>query len=45
MPAAVSWCFGSRTAKLCVMAPGRQSKAILMMFVMSSAVSVPYSVP
>merc|ERR1712217_379864 len=43
--AAVSWYLGSRSAKDCAMAPGRQSKAILMTLVMSSAVSAPCSVP
>merc|ERR1739842_136509 len=43
--AAVSWYLGSRSASDMAMAPGRQSKAILMTLVMSSAVRAPCSVP
>merc|ERR1712039_466308 len=43
--AAVSWYLGSRSAKDCAMAPGRQSNSILITLVMSSAVSAPCSVP
>merc|ERR1719478_1663334 len=43
--AAVSWYLGSRSARDCAMAPGRQSNAILMTFVMSTAVKAPCSVP
>merc|ERR1712056_83339 len=43
--AAVSWYLGSRSASDIAMAPGRQSKAILITLVMSSAESAPCSVP
>merc|ERR1712039_755717 len=43
--AAVSWYLGSRSANDCAMAPGRQSKAILMTLVISSADKSPCSVP
>merc|ERR1719478_1963721 len=36
--AAVSWYLGSRRARVCAMAPGRQSYSIFRMLVMSSAV-------
>merc|ERR1739844_701541 len=43
--AAVSWYLGSRSAKDCAMAPGRQLKAILITLVMSSGDRSPCSVP
>merc|ERR1712141_8852 len=43
--AAVSWYLGSRNANDVAIAPGLQSKAIFTIFVMSSAVKLPHSVP
>merc|ERR1712139_477031 len=43
--AAVSWYFGSRSASDIAIAPGRQSNSILMIFVTSTAVNAPCSVP
>merc|ERR1712078_339217 len=42
---AVSWYFGSRNCRDFAMAPGRQSKLIFTIFVISSGVKLPCSVP